>query len=159
MRSGGVARARTRIYFELYVRGASMSGTRRGFFKDAAFFGAGFLGLSEALRGDPQVNDSQTAREIERGRHHSPYGSHRKKEVVPAGPDPYLPMRTPDVADLPFELDGAVKVFKLVAEPVKRKIAPFKTVEAWGYNGSLPGPTIQVQQGERVRIILENKLP
>jgi FtsP/CotA-like multicopper oxidase with cupredoxin domain len=136
-----------------------MSGTRRRFFQDAAFFSAGFLGLSEALRGSPQVNDPQTAREIEQGRHHSPYGEHKKKELVSTGPDPLLPMVTPDVADLPFEMDGGVKVFKLIAEPVKRKIAPFKTIEAWGYNGSLPGPTIQVQQGDRVRIILENKLP
>src|SRR6266850_1196004 len=28
-----------------------------------------------------------------------------------------------------------------------------------GYNGSCPGPTIQVQQGERVRVIFENRLP
>jgi len=136
-----------------------MSGTRRRFFQDAAMFSAGILGLSGALRADPQVNDSQTAREIERERHHSPYGNPKKKEAVSSGPDPYLPMVTPDVADLPFELDAGIKVFKLVAEPVTRKIAPFKTIEAWGYNGSLPGPTIQVQQGERVRIILENKLP
>ncbi|MGC1485266.1 MAG: copper oxidase [Candidatus Acidiferrum sp.] len=136
-----------------------MSGTRRRFFQDAAFFGAGFLGFSGALRGSPRANDSQTAREIEQGRHHSPYGSHKKKEAAPAGPDPFLPMVTPDVPDLPFEMDGGVKVFKLVAEPVRRKISPFKTIEAWGYNGSLPGPTIQVQQGDCVRIILENNLP
>jgi FtsP/CotA-like multicopper oxidase with cupredoxin domain len=42
---------------------------------------------------------------------------------------------------------------------VKKKIAPFKTIDAWGYNGSCPGPTIQVQQGERVRVIFENHLP
>ncbi|MGB7026405.1 MAG: hypothetical protein WBD72_03865, partial [Candidatus Acidiferrum sp.] len=72
-----------------------MSGTRRRFFQDAAFFSAGFLGLSEALRGSPQVNDPQTAREIEQGRHHSPYGEHKKKELVSTGPDPLLPMVTP----------------------------------------------------------------
>ena len=68
-------------------------------------------------------------------------------------------MITPDVPDLPFEMDGATKVFHLIAEPVKRKIAPFKTIDAWGYNGSCPGPTIQIQQGDHVRIILENRLP
>ncbi|MGB7281354.1 MAG: copper oxidase [Candidatus Acidiferrum sp.] len=136
-----------------------MSGTRRRFFQDAAFLGAGFLGLSEALRASPQVSDPEPAREIERGWHHSPYGNHKKKEAAPAALDPFLPMITPDVVDLPFEMDGAVKVFELIAEPVTRKIAPFKTIEAWGYNGSLPGPTIQVQQGDRVRIILQNKLP
>ncbi len=136
-----------------------MSGTRRRFFQDAAFFGAGVLGLTEALRGDTQVSDPQAARAMEQGRHHSPYGNHKKKEVAPTGPDPFLPMVTPDLPDLPHELDGGVKVFKLVAEPVKRKIAPFKTIEAWGYNGTCPGPTIQVQQGDRVRVIFENKLP
>jgi len=137
-----------------------MSGTRRRFFQDAAFFGAGFLGLGEALRGEPQVADPNAARAIEQGRHHSPYGTQKKKAaVVPAGPDPVLPMTAPDLADLPFELDGGVKVFKLVAEPVKRKIAPFKTIDVWGYNGNCPGPSIQVQQGDRVRVIFENRLP
>jgi FtsP/CotA-like multicopper oxidase with cupredoxin domain len=68
-------------------------------------------------------------------------------------------MITPDVPDLPFEMDGAVKVFRLKAEPLKQKIAPFKTIDAWGYNGSCPGPTIQVTQGDRVRVIVENGLP
>jgi manganese oxidase len=136
-----------------------MSGTRRRFFQDAAFFGAGFLGLTEALRGRPPQNDPQSARQIEQGRHHSPYGHPKKKDVVSAGPDPYTPMITPDLMDLPHEMDNGVKVFKLFAEPVQRKIAPFKTIDAWGYNGSCPGPTIQVQQGDRVRVIFENKLP
>jgi len=68
-------------------------------------------------------------------------------------------MLTPDLPDLPHELDGAVKVFRLTAEPVQRKIAPFKTIDGWGYNGTSPGPTIQIQQGDRVRVIFENKLP
>lgn len=136
-----------------------MSGNRRTFFQNAAIFGAGFLGLAETMRANAGASDPQTAREIEEGRHHSPYGNHKKKSAPPAGPDPFLPMITPDVADLPFELDGGVKVFHLIAEPVTRKISPFKSIEAWGYNGSLPGPTIQVQQGDRVRILFENKLP
>jgi len=138
-----------------------MSGNRRRFFQDAAFFSAGFFGLAETLRGNTQASDPKTARAIEQGRHHSPYGDHKKKETPPApsGPDPYLRMTTPDLPDLPHEMDGTVKVFHLIAEPVKRKIAPFKTIDAWGYNGSCPGPTLQVQQGERVRIIFENRLP
>jgi hypothetical protein len=42
---------------------------------------------------------------------------------------------------------------------VKQQIAPNKTLLLWGFNGSAPGPTIQVNQGDRVRIILENHLP
>src|SRR5262249_36269591 len=70
-----------------------------------------------------------------------------------------VPMQTPDVPDLRFEMDDGVKVFKLRAEPVTRKLVPFKTMTVWGYNGSCPGPTIQVQQGDRVRVIFENGLP
>jgi FtsP/CotA-like multicopper oxidase with cupredoxin domain len=29
----------------------------------------------------------------------------------------------------------------------------------WGYNGSAPGPTIEVVDGDRVRILFENRLP
>ena len=70
-----------------------------------------------------------------------------------------VPVITPDVKNLPLTMDNGVKVFRLTAEPVKRKIAPWKTIDCWGFNGSCPGPTIQVNQGDRVRIVLENHLP
>ena len=66
---------------------------------------------------------------------------------------------TPDVPNLPFEMDNGVKVFNLIAEPVKQSILPGKIANLWGYNGSAPGPTIQVTQGDRVRIIVDNHLP
>jgi FtsP/CotA-like multicopper oxidase with cupredoxin domain len=68
-------------------------------------------------------------------------------------------MESPDIGDMPFTMDGGTKVFHLIAEQVKRKIVPWKTLDVWGYNGSCPGPTIQVQQGDRVRIRVENRLP
>jgi hypothetical protein len=68
-------------------------------------------------------------------------------------------VQTPDVPDLPFRLDGNVKEFHLIAEPVKQEIVPGRVVDLWGYNGSAPGPTIQVTRGERVRIIVDNHLP
>ena len=66
---------------------------------------------------------------------------------------------TPDVADLPWRMVDGAKEFRLIAEPVKQEILPGKVVDLWGYNGSAPGPTIQVNQGDRVRIIVENHLP
>ena len=56
-------------------------------------------------------------------------------------------------------MDNGVKVFHLVAEPVKRQIHPDKTIDVWGYNGTSPGPTFQVMQEDRVRIIVDNHLP
>jgi hypothetical protein len=68
-------------------------------------------------------------------------------------------VQTPNLPDLPFDLENGVKVFHLVAEPVKQEIAPGKTASLWGFNGSSPGPTIQVNQGDRVRLIVDNHLP
>lgn len=70
-----------------------------------------------------------------------------------------VPVVTPDLPRLPFEVDGGVKVFTLRAEPVKTEFLPGRAVDAWGFNGSVPGPTIEVHEGDRVRIILENRLP
>lgn len=66
---------------------------------------------------------------------------------------------TPDVPKLPYTMDGNVKVFRLVAEPVKRELLPGRVIDVWGYSGSCPGPTIEATQGDRVRILLENHLP
>ena len=70
-----------------------------------------------------------------------------------------LSVITPDIADLPFTMDNGVKVFQLIAEPVKQMIIPGRTLDLWGFNGSAPGPTIQANEGDRVRIVFENHLP
>ena len=131
---------------------------RRKFFQDAAVFGAGFLGLSKSVSASSAV--PQAAPQAQTGTHQRTHGEHAQHSThAAADREVSVPVITPDVPDLPFEMDGAVKVFKLTAEPVKRKIAPFKTIDAWGYNGSCPGRTIQIQQGDRVRVLFENRLP
>ena len=55
-------------------------------------------------------------------------------------------------------IDG-VKVFHLIAEPIEWEVAPGFTIRAWGYNGSVPGPLIEVAEGDKVRIYVTNKLP
>lgn len=65
---------------------------------------------------------------------------------------------TPNVGSLPWTMDGDVKVFHLIAEPIRREFAPGFWVNCWGYNGSSPGPTIEAIEGERVRIFVTNKL-
>jgi FtsP/CotA-like multicopper oxidase with cupredoxin domain len=125
-----------------------MSNTRRNFLRDAATFSAGILGLTTHLAAQSSPAQPGNAQHSSRSGHHV----HEDGDAGPA-------VITPDVPDLPHEMDGHIKVFKLTSEVVKRKIAPFKTIDAWGYNGSCPGPTIQIQQGDRVRIIFENRLP
>jgi FtsP/CotA-like multicopper oxidase with cupredoxin domain len=40
-----------------------------------------------------------------------------------------------------------------------RELAPGMKANLWGYNGQSPGPTIEVVEGDRVRIFVTNKLP
>jgi FtsP/CotA-like multicopper oxidase with cupredoxin domain len=131
-----------------------MDGTRRRFFQDATLFGAGLLGLGARLKAMTVGQNPGTSGGNSSQHHHSPTNGAAKKSQ-----QGHVPVISPNLADMPFEMDGGVKVFRLRAEPLKQKIAPFKMLDVWGYNGSCPGPTIQVTQGDRVRIIFENRLP
>ena len=66
---------------------------------------------------------------------------------------------TPDLPTLSPTVEDGVKVFHLVAEPVRTDFMPGRPVDSWGFNGSMPGPTIEVTEGDRVRLVVENRLP
>ena len=90
-------------------------------------------------------------------------------------------VNTPGVPPLGFEFDGDVKVFRLTAQPIEQMLTdgidvneeiippqnrahgmmePIKgRLKLWGYNGVVPGPTIEVTEGDRIRVILKNELP
>jgi FtsP/CotA-like multicopper oxidase with cupredoxin domain len=72
---------------------------------------------------------------------------------------PYRPVVTLNGWSLPFRMKEGVKEFHLVAEPVVREMAPGFHVNMWGYNGQSPDPTIEVVEGDRVRIYVTNRLP
>ncbi len=57
------------------------------------------------------------------------------------------------------QASGALREFTLEAGPVKWEIQPGLVVDGWGYNGQVPGPTLRVTEGDRVRITLINHLP
>tara|TARA_R110000782_G_scaffold103991_4_gene191504 strand:- start:14082 stop:15374 length:1293 start_codon:yes stop_codon:yes gene_type:complete len=69
------------------------------------------------------------------------------------------PVVTPNGTTMPFQVTDGVKEYHLVAEPVEREFADGMTVKCWGYNGQTPGPTIEVTQGDRVRLYVTNHLP
>ena len=120
-----------------------MDRTRRNFLQGAAIFGAGMLGTRTVAAQEGEQN--------EHGKMQGPSGGntdHRVKtqQRLPAERAGFLPVVTPDIPDLPYKMENGVKVFHLIAEPVKRQLVPFKTMEVWGYNGSCPGPTIQANK-------------
>lgn len=79
--------------------------------------------------------------------------------LFPESGRPYQPVHTLNGWSLPWHMRNNVKEFHLVAEPVKRELAPGMVANLWGYNGQSPGPTIEVVEGDRVRIYVTNKLP
>ena len=83
----------------------------------------------------------------------------RLESRTPAVNVPPVPVEVPDVQRLPWTLEGGVKVFRLVPEVVRWELVPGKEIVGWGYNGSVPGPTIEIDEGDRVRIHVTNKLP
>ncbi|MEK7467130.1 MAG: copper oxidase [Planctomycetota bacterium] len=84
-------------------------------------------------------------------------GTARAEDPPDAGG--YTPVDTPNGATLPFTLKGGVKEFHLIAEPVDHEFAPGFKAKCWGYNGRTPGPTIECVEGDRIRILVENRLP
>jgi FtsP/CotA-like multicopper oxidase with cupredoxin domain len=79
--------------------------------------------------------------------------------LAPPTGRPYHPVVTLNGWTLPWRMNDGVKEFHLVAEPVVREMAPGLTARLWGYNGQSPGPTIEVVEGDRVRIFVTNRLP
>ena len=70
----------------------------------------------------------------------------------------HRPVRTLNGWTLPFRMRAGVKEFHLVAEEIEHEFAPGSRAKCWGYNGTTPGPTIEVVEGDRVRILVTNRL-
>ena len=59
----------------------------------------------------------------------------------------------------PTVLADGTKVFNLTASIVKWEVEPGKFVDAWTYNGTVPGPTLRAAPGDKVQVVLKNQLP
>jgi manganese oxidase len=118
--------------------------TRRRLFTGMAALAAASVGKS-ALAALPEIVSS-TATDT-------------RTPLVPPNGRPYRPVATLNGWTLPWRLRDGVKEFHLVAEPVVREIAPGMKANLWGYNGQSPGPTIEVVEGDRVRMFVTNRLP
>ncbi len=133
--------------------------TRRNFLQRTAALSAGLFAANRAADASTSQASAPSAQVAARGGYlGASSGSLSKVETRPSL-FPNVPVVTTDVGDLPYEMDGDVKVFRLTAHVFKQQIAPQKTIDVWGFNGSAPGPTIQVTQGDKVRVIFKNELP
>ena len=121
-------------------------------------------------------------------RNDPPYGW--KHPGIKPSPPPKLmgiqmgKIETLGMPPLGYQLDGKIKVFHLIAQPIEKVITDgkkpsyehlipqmnkyhgsmhyhgvYKKIRCWGYNGSTPGPTIEATEGDRIRIVVKNELP
>lgn len=61
--------------------------------------------------------------------------------------------------ELPPHMEDGVKVFELDTSVIRWTILPGVTVDAYAFNGQIPGPRLHFRQGDRVRINVRNHLP
>lgn len=72
-----------------------------------------------------------------------------------------FPAKTAGLGNQPLEprVENGVKIFDLTCKVVQWEVTPGKLVEAWTYNGQVPGPEIRVTEGDKMRIVVKNELP
>jgi FtsP/CotA-like multicopper oxidase with cupredoxin domain len=149
--------------------------TRRDFLRGGAVVTAGLAaaGTGEVLRGADEPAKPRPAHDHgaagqpdyprDRPGRGGPIGSATDRgKLVPglrAAGLPPVPVVTPDLAKLPWKMVDGVKEFHLHAMHTRREFLPGAWMDVWGYNESVPGPTIEANQGDRVRIVLHNMLP
>src|SRR6185437_16677813 len=57
------------------------------------------------------------------------------------------------------QLQSKTHEYTLIAQDTTVEIAPGVRVDAWTYNGTIPGPTLRATEGDRVVIHFINKTP
>jgi len=89
-----------------------------------------------------------------------PWSKAANTPLPPAEPGKdYTPVVVPNGAKLSYKVLDGVKIFHLTAEPVTWEVGKGLVVKTWGYNGSVPGPLMELGEGDRVRIYVTNRLP
>jgi len=80
-------------------------------------------------------------------------------EQAPSTPRDYTPVHTLNGTTLEFKVVDGVKVMHLTTGEIEHEFAPGLKAHCWGFNGRTPGPTIELVEGDRVRIYVTNQLP
>lgn len=90
----------------------------------------------------------------------TPWEESEKEALPPGMPEKdYTPVIVPNGVKASYTVRDGVKIFHLIAEPIEWEVTPGFTVHTWGYNRSVPGPVIELSEGDKVRIYVTNKLP
>ncbi len=139
---------------------------RRSFFTRIASLGASLWAGSQAAgqqTADQHAGHGQPASPAKpqpaMAHDHAAHGTTVATTSGNAGSGGNIPVEMPDLPSLPHKMVDGVKEFHLIAEVVRTEFLPGRVVDAWGFNGCVPGPTIEVNEGDKVRVVFENRLP
>lgn len=86
----------------------------------------------------------------------NPGGDHGGPGAVLPDPDPNAPAYTLFDPIAPKALPGEVHDYALVIQEKPMTVAPGYVVQAWTFNGTVPGPVIRVKVGDTIRVHLVN---
>jgi FtsP/CotA-like multicopper oxidase with cupredoxin domain len=93
--------------------------------------------------------------------HHAEYVNESKQQAITlcsSGEVPSFTIKTrthnPDMKS-----NDRTLIYRLEASVFNWEIAPGKSIEAWGYNNQVPGPTLRATKGDTLLIIVKNSLP
>jgi FtsP/CotA-like multicopper oxidase with cupredoxin domain len=72
-----------------------------------------------------------------------------------------FPQETEGTGNQPLKptIEKGVKVFDIEAAPIKWETSKGEFVDAYAYNGQIPGPQIRVHQGDKVQVNFTNNIP
>ena len=160
---------------------------RRNFLIGGGAFAGGLLAGTAAGQDKPPTKDDPHAGHGGGGgKNYGPVGPNDRGKLTPGrrkSGEPPVPVEHPDIGKLPWKLVNGAKEFHLFARHMRREFLPDQWFDVWGYGGepspkgggmsdmpgmpgmsaakegSMPGPTIEVVEGDKVRIVVHNELP
>ena len=158
--------------------------TNRRNFLAATLGSAGLLVAGEAAAQEKKKDDPHAGHEGGGNNYGPASGPNDRGKLAfgrrKSGESP-VPVETPDVPKLAWKMVNGAKEFHLYARHMKREFLPDQWFDVWGYggepgsnggnsmpdmpgmtaasDGSMPGPTIEVVEGDKVRVVVHNDLP
>lgn len=145
---------------------------------------AGLAAGSAAAEEQPPAKDDPHAGHGGGGKNYGPTDPGDRGKLTPGrrkSGEPPVPVEHPDIGKLPWKMVNGAKEFHLYARHMKWEFLPDQWFDVWSYggkpgpkggssmpgmpgmkaetDGSMPGPTIEVVEGDKVRIVVHNELP
>lgn len=161
----------------------SAESDRRNFLLGSTALGGLLMGSAEA-QDKPTAKVDPHAGHGGGGTNYGPTDPGDRGKLTPGrrkSGEPPVPVEHPDIGKLPWKLVNGAKEFHLYARHMKCEFLPDQWFDVWGYGaepaskgatsmpgmpgmakakeGSMPGPTIEVVEGDKVRIVVHNELP